>query len=631
MKKSKMLLVAAVTMLVVLVVGGIGVYVVYAYMNEPKSGVEYFPYQESENGLWGMMSPSGEVLCSEEFKEKPTVVRDGRFMVRNLDGLWEIYTAEKKPKKVGGEYAFASMFQDGLALVAEKGKPVSIIDVNGKTIKVIDKIDGKAVDQVERFSEGFAVFKQENYYGVIDIDGDVAIKAEYCMIRPCSDGKFVAISKKYEQEIKKDSLSNLKYDILDTKGNVLLSLSNNKYKEVGQFFRDGLLDVYVSSKEEKCGGIINAKGDVVVKPTAKIKRVGEIRKKLFTYNNGDGWGLMNTGGESQIRAKYDELWFASDDILVAVTKKENGSTAYKFIDLNDNQIGDETYDFAYSFDALDGRHAFVKVSEKMFSIVDKKGVQIERLPDMVEVRLSEGDYVVESDYVDMNALLDKMNFMQGGIAGLTFKTTPAEFVKYYAKLDDCYYGTKEHPATDPYWYDANSEYSFTKTANNVIALVNVVYSGNLTRRTFITKRVIDYTWGDYYWYHNERKPTGYAFNSVKVKHFTLLFGQSGKMRGKLYDLYLALSKRFKNMGTVEKENNRAVVITLKNGLRAVVAMGEESTFVMWGDLKSVKDIDIDKYKDVKEKPLRVKDYDYFENYLPTLKPDEESVDSTAVE
>ena len=62
-------------------------------------GVQYFPFQESENSLWGMISPSGKVLFNEEFKEMPTIVRDGRFMVRNADGLWEIYTAEEKPKK----------------------------------------------------------------------------------------------------------------------------------------------------------------------------------------------------------------------------------------------------------------------------------------------------------------------------------------------------------------------------------------------------------------------------------------------------------------------------------------------------------------------------------------------------
>ena len=46
-------------------------------------GVEYVPYQETEKGQWCMISPAGEVLFSEEFKNEPTVVKDGLFMVKN--------------------------------------------------------------------------------------------------------------------------------------------------------------------------------------------------------------------------------------------------------------------------------------------------------------------------------------------------------------------------------------------------------------------------------------------------------------------------------------------------------------------------------------------------------------------
>ena len=41
--------------------------------------VEYIPFQETKDGQWGMISMDGKVLFKEEFKNKPTVVRDGRF------------------------------------------------------------------------------------------------------------------------------------------------------------------------------------------------------------------------------------------------------------------------------------------------------------------------------------------------------------------------------------------------------------------------------------------------------------------------------------------------------------------------------------------------------------------------
>ena len=110
----------------------------------------------------------GQVLFSEEFKAEPTMVIEDRFMVKNTEGLWEIYTAEKKPKKVGKEYVSATNFFEGRALVAERNKPVSIIDKEGKTLKVLDKIDGKIVTRVGSFQEGYAAYQTDKYFGVID-------------------------------------------------------------------------------------------------------------------------------------------------------------------------------------------------------------------------------------------------------------------------------------------------------------------------------------------------------------------------------------------------------------------------------------------------------------------------------
>lgn len=46
-----------------------------------------------------------------------------------------------------------------------------------------------------------------------------------------------------------------------------------------------------------------------------------------------------------------------------------------------------------------------------------------------------------------------------------------------------------------------------------------------------------------------------------------------------------------------------------------------------GDIKQVKDINIDEYKDVKEESKRIKDYDFFENKLSGI----EEVDTAAVD
>ncbi len=599
---------------------------------EQGQNVQFIPFQESDNSLWGMISPSGNVLFNEEFKEKPTVVRDNRFMVRNADGLWEIYTADEKPQKIGSEYAFASMFKDGKALVSEKGKCVSLIDTDGKTIKVLDKVDGKVVDGVEPYSEGYAVFKSDKYFGVIDENGNKVINPDYLRMYSCSDGKFIALHKKYEKEAKKDSAANLKFDVINTSGKVLFSISMNKYKDFGGGFQNGCLDVYLEAKNEKCGGIINDKGEVVIKPTSKIKKVGQIRNSYFTYNNGDGWGVMNFKGETVIRAKYDILYFASDEIMVAMTKKDGGSQEFKYINMKDEMIGSDTYDDAYPFYMLDGSHAIVKVSSSMFSIVDLSGKQVEKLPDMVHVGFSEGDMFVESDYVDMKKLVSSFNISEEGVDGLSFKSTPLQVVKYYATTDACWRGDKDHPSTDPYWYTLDDDLTYWKNIMGVMPDITVNFNGDIARRNYRSKRVIDYTYGDWYWYHDEKIPTGISFTNAGIKSFKVKFDNSGKLRLKLREVFSELASRFKNMGKLEKENNGAVVVTLKNGKRALVAMEKDNVFALWGDIKQVKDINIDEYKDVKEESKRIKDYDFFENKLSGIaEADSLVVDTAAIE
>mgnify|MGYP005884126645 FL=1 len=73
--------------------------VVCASCSKPQVGkIEYIPFQETKDGNWGMISMDGKVLFKDEFKAKPTVVRDGRFFVRTKVGIWEMYDAKEKPE-----------------------------------------------------------------------------------------------------------------------------------------------------------------------------------------------------------------------------------------------------------------------------------------------------------------------------------------------------------------------------------------------------------------------------------------------------------------------------------------------------------------------------------------------------
>lgn len=561
-------------------------------------GVEYVPYQETDDGQWSMISPSGEVLFSEEFKNAPTVAKEGRFMVKNETGLWEIYSAQAKPQKIGGEYAYASCFENGKALVSERNDYIKIIDLDGKELKKLDKIGNKVVDAISAFSEGYAVYQTGDFYGVIDDSGNEVIKPDYLILYSCSDGKFIGINKKYEKEYdKKEGKKKLAYDVLDTKGKKLFEISTDKYTNIGTRFIDGLLTVAVEKDGKECWGLINDKNEVVIKPADKIKGISDIKGKRFVYNNGEGYGVMNLEGENIVRAKYDFLYFDVSNRLVAITEKTKNSFNYecKFIDDADNQIGEDKYVSINPFAHFDGKHSFVKVSDRIWSIVDKDGKQIEKLPDIVNINLSFGDNEIINDHVDFAALFSEMKLSENGVDGLSFETTPIEAVKHAIK-NDALTGNEKHPASDPYWFDYTRNVIYPKVFFKVDCIIAASFPGNLSRQTY--RNETEYFYG---YAFNRKVPSGYAFNTFKANSFLISFRNTGKMTGKLELLLKELKAHFKKNGKLEKENNGAAVYTINEKNRAMVYMEEDAVRVIWGDIKDVKELDIDQYKNTKEK------------------------------
>lgn len=64
--------------------------------------IEALAYRSSESGRWGIVSMDGEVIVRDYFKNEPTVAMDGRYFVKNDEGLWEMYDLSTQPqKKVG--------------------------------------------------------------------------------------------------------------------------------------------------------------------------------------------------------------------------------------------------------------------------------------------------------------------------------------------------------------------------------------------------------------------------------------------------------------------------------------------------------------------------------------------------
>lgn len=553
------------------------------------------PYQETEDGMWGMITTEGEVLFSKEFKNEPTVVKDGMFMVRNEDNNWEIYKAEKKPKKIGSEYTAATLFCNGRALVCEKDNYISIIDTDGKTIKTIDKIDGKPVSMVLPFYEGFAKYMTDECYGIIDKDGNPIIPADYCLITDCSDGKFIGVNKKYSTYYWNNHFDKIKYTVLNTMGEILFEIDGTEYNQVTKF-ENGLLPVYIINGNTEMWGIINEKQEVVVKPTKDIMGIIEIRNNMFTYYNKDGWGLMNTEGKILIKPKYNTLSFDGDDRLQAYYLDKDEKGHVKFIDTNDNQLGKETFSYATKFSELDNTHSLVQMQDNSWSIINDKYEHVANLPKIANAEYKLGDNPVECNFVDIAKILDKLQISQNGMEGVTFQSSPKTVVEKLIKYRD----NEDHryPKASAYWFQNQSIYEYYKTINNLYASVEIEFYGDMSRAISDPKEAGN---KDVKWYKNDMGiPYAYLWNDEKIKSFRLEFANDAMMRGKLSRMLDELKKRFKKAGRVVKENDGAIVIALDNYKTAFIYMKPKKVVATWGDIGYPEDFNISEYDGIKE-------------------------------
>lgn len=339
--------------------------------------IEYFPFK-TENSKWGMLSPDGKILFEDEFEQEPTIVRDGRFFARIGDSYgsqYELFVAAEHPKPIGAEYSQVTPFRNGRALVVEKGKCVTIIDTEGKVIKELDKIDGKKVKNVYPFSiDGYAFIETDDRMcGLIDDDGNCVLKPVYARLSNLGDGRFWAVDPKLAEKADEVGGDNVKYPIINTRGEVLYEFLPNKYVCVGRFY-DGKIPVAMEVNGEEAWEIINLMGETIVKPSVKIEKIGEIEGDLFTFRKDGKWGLMNFKGETLIRAKYEKLAIDGEDRLWAEFKDgDSYKSKTKLIDTNDNQIGDDVDERKSRFSDLDGMHAFVSIGDKELSIIDRDG------------------------------------------------------------------------------------------------------------------------------------------------------------------------------------------------------------------------------------------------------------------
>ena len=563
-----------------------------------KSGdIQYLPFQSDEDSNWGLVSTDGKVLFENEFKNEPTVVMHDRFFVKNADGKWELYAAQEKPEEIGKNvYDQAGAFIEDVAPVVAKGQPIQFINKDGDVQFSLGNVDGQQITECTNFSEGVAIFKAGKYYGCIDNKGNVIVKPEYIQISPASDGKMVAISKKYENS--KNGASSI--TILSTSGKVIADISTKSFNDYENQFHDGALVVEQEIDDENRQGLINEKGEFIVRPSSKIHRIEGIENEKFIFYDGDDYGVMDFKGNVVIRPKYKKLAFAGKGkLLWAVDDKEDANI--KLIDEDENVISKSEYEGVLPFH---GSSAAVQVSKNSWIFIDEKCNEKKINEDIYNIDDSEvGDNIFYSQYVDVEALVKSINLQKTGFLGISLNMNVSGILKAFSALSE------GGMSMEPSYYDG--DYSIQNSFS--LSRVDVNLSANFDES--IASPIESTVTDEYGFTYSET--TGYQFKNITPNQIGLEIPRRDLMKGRMSKTTTALIKKIKELGSVYKENNNAAIVKVGN-LAYFVANTGQAIEVVFGNL-DISNIDISMYADVTE------DSDVA---MPAVEEDTTAIDST---
>lgn len=557
------------------------------------------PFRSSENGKWGLVSNNGEVIFEDEFKDCPTSAHNGLIMVKNGQGLWEIYTADAKPEKIGEEYVQLGDFYADVAPAVKKNEKITLINKKGDVVATLDKAGSSNIAGVSNFSFGYAKYQVGEDFGMIDTKGEVVIPAKYCFIAPVPNGKFVAIESKYRNEEKKNSV----LSILDTKGNTVTTIKLSKYDDIADFseiINFGCIPVKVLADGEAQWGILDTNGEILLKPSGKIRQLGKLNGENFTFNDGSAWGIRNLKDEVVVRPKYTQLTWATEKLLWAY-EDNSGHAEWSLIDLDGNKITKDTYIDVLEF--YNGETAAVKISDKSWGFIDKEGNELKNTPDIYEIKDHSADDWLESDFVDFDVIVSDLKLTENSIGEFGLSQKPSQVAKIYAENN--YEEGKERIQATPEGVGALNSLSYRKDIEGT----TVEYTLGYAESEYIVNggsTIYDYDSMDWITTESVWSNAKPAYLSVSVS--------GGKISGRTKELFSRVATRLKSLGKVCKENKNAIIVSIGNGHKGYVAYnnGRSIEIALFGS-DGYKDYSIDQFDNIDTSNVGSESMDNFDS------------------
>ena len=491
--------------------------------------VPYISFKENKDDRWGITDWEGNIIIENEFNNTPTYVKNGVFIVQNDENLYEMYTAEKNFRKIGKEYKSIILFNDGLAPAVEPKEHIQYINPKGETVFTLEKYKDKNIIAATSFYEDKAVIVTEDKkYGYINKKGEVIIPPIY---------DYASLFYNNCAFVSKDG----EKMFIDDKKRILVKFENKQMPL--SLPSEGLFPY--NDKEQESYGIKDMNNKDIIKASPKYKWFsGFVNGYSVFYNNNDDCGLINSKGETVIRAKYQDM-IMCEDVIIYKDKDKYGLISY-----SDKTILAPTYNTIIPFQ---GNNKYTYAYDGDYVVlIDKKGEEINNkafseifFPSNLLIpqnrsfyNLTFYDYntdIVYSDYIDIDSETQKVMSLitDKGIDIVPYFVKPEEFANLY---------NKEYTVDD-----LKNEIKMTtelKGGDNFDLKIDVVFCDDVIVPKY------ENVWKDSYWGNGyyEKEITGYCYNDIYNNTIDLTISLKNKLYDRTEEFLQSVIKSLENKG-----------------------------------------------------------------------------------
>ena len=501
--------------------------------NFESSEIEYLPCKVEKNDDWGFVNAKGDIFCKDAFKNAPTEVRNGIFFIQEDDAYAMYQFDKKKPKLILDGISHFGRTNEGLVPICKEDSRIEIVDLNGTTKFMLDKIDGQEVIScAPSFKFGLLIVRTmnkegERHYGVVNKSGKVVLRPKYKDITILDANLFYVNSYNNgeEQEF-----------FIDKNG-----------KKQTQWNKDTRIectsDKYIATEHNDRYYVYDKKGNEILKCPSKVKSIEDIRNDFLKFKSEDyDYGVMDMKGEIIVPAKYAEIAIVDNGFIV----KRNEDRNLELLDKKGELIS-EIDDLDYAFN-INGFGNVGAEGRSNFYILDDEFRPLNKI-EFHDIDIYDNYSYIQSEYFDYGAVIAAVKeALEGELKKLTFGTSVISIERVTSK------GTAEY-----------SRYTYTtsiKIAQGVKYSVNanLVFDEKILSPIYKEKRVEKYSWYYGTYYTTETVVDGYKFNQdSKLEEINITcdipYAKEDKMREELDKFLIGFASKDKD-GTRHKDGRK---------------------------------------------------------------------------